>query len=293
MDTASRALTIFAGRTADRNARGMAGAAKVGAALARRLGLEPVRIGEPEAPFDGDWRAQLAAALPSLKLLSARYDRLLRAEPGAPLLTVMGRCASALATLPVVARYRPDAAIVWFDAHGDCNTPATTKSGYLGGLVLTGASGRWSANAPGVDATGLGADLDLANVILVGARDLDPSERALIDAGALTLVPAGDRLAERLRTAIAGREVYVHLDCDVLNPGIVPTEYAVDGGLSLDELSAAAQVLADSGAIGLEIAEFEDGWSGAQAALKGADAPCAPDALLDALAPLMGALQRL
>lgn len=290
MNAASPALTIFAGRTADRNARGMAGAAKVGAALARRLGLEPARIGEPEAPFDGDWRAQLAAALPSLRQLSARYEQLLCAEPRQPLLTVMGRCASALATLPVVARHHPDAAIVWFDAHGDCNTPATTTSGYLGGLVLTGAAGRWSTGH--VDATGLGADLDLANVILVGARDLDPPERALIDSGALMLVPAGECLAERLRAAIAGREVYVHLDCDVLNPGIVPTEYTVEDGLSLDDLSAAAQVLAGSGAIGLEIAEFEDGWSGAQAALKGADAPCTPDALLDALAPLTGAVQR-
>ena len=292
MHTHRPALTVFTGRTADRNERGMAGSLVVGLALARRLGLEPARIGEPEAPVAGGWREQLTAASPWLRCLSAHYDALLR-DGNTPLLTTMGRCASALATLPVVARYRPDAAIVWFDAHGDCNTPSTSSSGYLGGLVLTGAAGRWETDWK--DNTGLGGDLDLANVILVGARDLDPAERALIDAGTIALVPTGDGLPERLRSAIAGREVYVHLDCDVLNPGIVPTEYAVDGGLSLDDLSTAAQVLADCGLIGLEIAEFEIGWSGDWAdrkRLEGSPETCSPDALLDALAPLLASPDR-
>jgi arginase family enzyme len=42
-------------------------------------------------------------------------------------------------------RYRPDAKIVWFDAHGDFNTPETTPTGYLGGMVLSALCGLWES----------------------------------------------------------------------------------------------------------------------------------------------------
>ena len=87
--------------------------------------------------------------------------------------------------------------------------------------------------------------------LLAGARDIDPAEQRRIDAGALTAVPPGPDLPERLRAAAAGRPVYVHIDCDVLDAPAVP------GGLSADELSAALAALADGGFAGIEIAEFE------------------------------------
>ncbi len=73
--------------------------------------------------------------------------------------------------------------------------------------------------------------------------------------------------------------VYFHLDCDVLDPGIVPTDYTVPGGLSLDDLHAVATMLGRSKIIGVEIAEFEGVWPGS-------DEPVRPTALLDALTPL-------
>lgn len=88
-------------------------------------------IGRPESPPPAGWRAALSAALPLLRLLSTHYDRLLSA--GVVPVTAMARCAAALATLPVVARHHPEAAIVWFDAHADSNTPDSTTTGYLGG----------------------------------------------------------------------------------------------------------------------------------------------------------------
>jgi arginase len=162
--------------------------------------------------------------------------------------------------------------IVWFDAHGDINTPDTTRSGYLGGLVLTGAAGHWDS--------GLGGDLDLKDVVLVGARDLDPAETVLIDAGATTLVTAGPNLAQRLRSAIADRAIYVHIDCDVLEPGLVPTEYRVPGGLTFDDLRDACRVLAGNQVVGLEIAELEAAPGDARVASSIAG-------LLDALEPLI------
>ena len=40
--------------------------------------------------------------------------------------TALSRCAAALGTLPVVARHHPGAVVVWFDAHGDLETPQAT-----------------------------------------------------------------------------------------------------------------------------------------------------------------------
>lgn len=89
-------------------------------------------------------------------------------------------------------------------------------------------------------------------------------------------------MAAALRYVIAGRPVHVHLDCDALRPGIVPTEYAVEGGLSLDDLNACARVIAEHRLPGLEIAEFEAAW-------KEGGRPVSPGPLLEALAPLLRA----
>jgi arginase family enzyme len=207
--------------------------------------------------------------------MAARLDSLLdrRLAP----LSVLSRCAVSLSTLPVLMRRRPDACVVWIDAHGDLNTPETSASGYLGGMALAGPAGLWDS--------GLGNGLPLASIILVGARDLDPPEQALVDAGRLMLVPPkGGHLSE-LHSLIGGRPVYLHLDCDVLEPGIVPTDYQAPGGFTLAELHALCQVLAVGEVVGLEIAEFENAWTKDSAAVS-------PDALLDALAPVIARLGR-
>ena len=54
-------------------------------------------------------------------------------------------CSVALTTVPTALRHRPEAKVLWLDAHGDFNTPETRPSGYLGGMSLAGACGRWDA----------------------------------------------------------------------------------------------------------------------------------------------------
>jgi arginase len=271
--TSSIALSIYQGLAGDRNERGILGASLVGHALSERFELTPKLIGVTRAPIDAGWDIELEAARKDLCALSTFIEQSLTL--GHRPLTAMGRCASALATLPVIAKHRPDAKIVWFDAHADANTPQTTTTEYLGGMVLTGAAGLWDS--------GLGADLDLSRVVLVGARDIDPAERALIDAGRLKLVSVADDFALQLRQALAGSAVYIHLDCDVLEPGIVSTEFRVPGGLTIAQLRSAFDVLTESEVIGLEIAEFEsyepDGTIMAT-----------PDALLDALESVIRAM---
>jgi arginase family enzyme len=266
----SRSLLVYRGRAGDRNSRGTAGAQMLGALLARRYGLDTTFVSTPHAPLPTTaWKEQLAAARGDLHAFADALRESL--SHGHRAILAMGRCAAGLATIPVIAERYPDACIVWFDAHADSNLPTSNALPYLGGMVLTGAAGHWDS--------GLGASLRLSNVVLVGTRDLDPHEKDLIASGQLKVVAKGPNLAARLAAAVGIRDVYVHLDCDVLEPGIVPIEYQVAGGLTLEELHACATMLAQRKIVGVEIAEFESEWLDGR--------PGSPDRLADAIAPLL------
>ena len=239
-------LLVFVGPTGDHNDRGMAGAPIVGRELTRRLCLEPTAIGEPRPATSAPWEQALATALPGLtELRDAHGDMMSRGR--VPVLAA-SRCAASLATLPNVAALRQDAVVVWFDAHADLNTPAGSTTGYLGGLVLSAAVGWWDS--------GLGSGLVPDRIVLGGTRDLDPPEQALVDQGTVKLA-AGPHLLDHLDRYIGDAPVYFHLDCDVLEPGTVPTDYRVPGGLGLDDLAAVARRLGRNDVVGVEIAEFE------------------------------------
>lgn len=266
------ALTHFAGRAGDHNDLAMIGSRELAAALALRLEARPTVVGVPEAALSVGWERELAAATTTLRVMADELDRALRA--GLRPVTASGRCAVALATLPVVAERRPDAVVVWFDAHADLNTPDTTTTGYLGGMAFSGPLGLWDS--------GLGKGLEPGNAVLVGARDIDPAERALLDEGVVRLVQVGETMAADLRAVVADRPVYVHVDCDVLEAGTVPTDYLVGGGMTMADLRAAAEVLADSELVGIEIGELES-------APDVESPPAYVRLLLDALEPLLDA----
>lgn len=243
----SLALTHFAGRVGDHNDQAMAASPRLAEALAERFQAVPTVIGSPRPALPTVWDVELDAAQDELTQMHNHYQEILRL--GRTPLTVLSRCAVALATLPPVVQQHPDAVVVWFDAHADINTPANTTTNYLGGLALSGPLGLWDS--------GLGNGLDAKNAILAGTRDIDPPEAELIENTGITVVPPGDGFGRRLSETVAGRPVYVHLDCDVLEPHIVPTDYHVPGGLTLTDLHDAAIALSRSEVVGIEIAELE------------------------------------
>lgn len=77
--------------------------------------------------------------------------------------------------------------------------------------------------------------------------------------------------------------MYVHLDCDVLEPGIVPTDYVHAHGLTLQDLRAACAVIAEGEVVGVEIAEFQNSWVAG-------GPPVSPVPLIRALEPLIANL---
>ena len=263
---ADRSLTVYRGPAGDHNDRAVQAVTDVGDAFARRLGLAPTVVGTPVPARPDRWDVELGRARGDLAAMSARTGEVLAAG-SVPVLAVT-RCAVALATQPAVLRARPDAVVVWLDAHGDVNVPADTRTGFLGGMALSGPLGWWDA--------GLGASPPGVGAVLVGARDLDDAEAAHVRAGRVGLVPVGPGIGERLAEAVAGRPVSLHLDCDVLEPGIVATDYAVPAGLTLDDLHACAAALAGSEVVAVEVAEYEGaGEAGAEE-------------LVAALAPVLG-----
>lgn len=133
----------------------------------RKYHLTVHQIGKPApAKFD-DWSVSLQEAKGDLaRMAKAVEDSILTVN-----LTLISAntCSASLATLPIVASRIPDVKVLWIDAHTDFNTPETTKSGYLGGMVVAAACGLWDS--------GHGAGLDPNQVAFVGARDIDAAEK--------------------------------------------------------------------------------------------------------------------
>lgn len=135
--------------------------------------------------------------------------------------------------------------VIWFDAHGDFNTPETSASGFLDGMALGILTGRcWPALAACFE----GFDpLPDSKIVFIGGHCLDASEKKSLAGSAIThlgpfemdgLEPALQRLAEVQR-------LYVHLDVDVLDAAEGRANpYARPGGLSADALFAALNALA-------------------------------------------------
>lgn len=243
-------LILVQGPVSDRTPGAMRGAAALAGALAERHGLVPEPFGALDsAPRDERWEAALARARPLLESVSERLARGLGA--GERTMVVAGRCANSIATLPRFAAAHPGLGVVWFDAHGDFNTPESTPTGYLGGMVLSAASGLWES--------GLGGGLDPRRLVVVGARDLDAAEIPLMEAHGVRRLPPGPDLEARVRAAVPpDGPLLVHVDWDVLDPAAFPAEYKVPGGLLPAELRACLAALAATGrVVGLEAAEFD------------------------------------
>ena len=83
-----------------------------------------------------------------------------------------GNCHACLGSLAGIGG---PAAIVWFDAHGDLNTPETTETGYFDGMALATALGWcWTNLARQIPGFAASEERD---VLLAGGRDLDRGER--------------------------------------------------------------------------------------------------------------------
>ncbi len=185
-----------------------------------------------------------AEIAPAFDLMARVAEQVRVAEDrGAFPLVLSGNCNTAIGTLSGLAPQ--DRAILWFDAHGDANTPDTTITGFLDGTGLAAALG-WcwkgmTSRIPGF------MPVKPDSVLLIGARDLDPDEASLLERGRVCCLTPADVDTSRLSTALAALPdavAYVHCDLDVLDPleGRA-NPFLVPGGLSLLSLQNAISAI--------------------------------------------------
>ncbi len=217
-------------RTSDRGPEGAAGTRELAELLDARI------VGTPGAPRTRGWADDLRDSHGCLLEAGGQLDDAI--EAGRVPILLAPECSIAVSTLPVLMRRHPQARVLWLDAHADFHTPATTTSGYLGGMCLAGACGLWD--------TGFGAGLDAPRVIMHGVRDVEGAERVALDRAGVHRIDFPELLE--------GLEVFVHLDLDVLDPELFPASFPVDGGLTAGELRAfLAEVASVSTIVGAEI----------------------------------------
>ncbi|MBK1786841.1 arginase family protein [Prauserella cavernicola] len=188
------------------------------------------------AALVGNRRAQLAAL----------------EDPQGPVLTIGGDCSADLVPLGVARyRYGPGLGAVWFDAHADCNTAATSPSGAFHGMVLRSLLGDGD---PGFAAS---PALERGRAVLVGTRAFDSAERRAVADGLVRHVPAEPAAITGAVTASGDTKVYLHLDLDVLDPAEFGSlaYYHEPGGLSVEQLVAGIESLAAFEVVGACIAE--------------------------------------
>jgi arginase len=144
--------------------------------------------------------------------------------------------------------------LVWFDAHGDFNTPTTTRSGMLGGMPVAVCAGlafpRWRERSHIV------APLPTDRILMVDVRNLDPAEEQLIRATDIVIAaPApgypGADLADSVATLAERCDLlYLHIDSDILDESLVPNHRTREpNGPSMQQVHAAIDTVMSTGKV--------------------------------------------
>jgi arginase len=175
---------------------------------------------------------------------------------GALPLVLGGDHSVALGSLVGMAKVRGAGGVVWIDAHGDLNTPATSPSGNVHGMVLAAALGL-AGDSFTRDGWPLPA-VQPGKLALVGVRSLDDGERDLLrtlDAKVFTMSEV-DRIGvepcmrEAIAHAAGAAFLHLSLDLDAVDPDYAPgVGTPVRGGLSYREAHLAMETVAESGLI--------------------------------------------
>ena len=164
----------------------------------------------------------------------------LQATSPAKIFMVGGTCGTEVAPVGYLNdKYQGNLAVVWFDAHGDLNTPTSSPSGHFHGMALRTLLGDGPVEFTGV----LRRPLNPQQVFLAGLAIQDPPEVAYCSEMAISISPpeeftTPDILVSRIRER-GFTNVYLHLDLDVLNPDSFPNSLMhTPGGPSTAEVQS-------------------------------------------------------
>jgi arginase len=210
------------------------------------LGDDPPQL--HQADEESPRARNIPRVIAALEALKPRVEQAVKS--GALPLVLSGDCSVLLATLAAVRRYFRHVGLVYVDRDADLNTPATTSSGCVDGMVISHVVGRGAA-----ELVRFWAEPPLVrepDVALFGIARLDPAEEEVLHRTPLRRYLAADVHARGAATAAeaaiegihaGGHEFVLHFDVDVI-ADFQATNQAGAGGLSFDEVRGALGVFA-------------------------------------------------
>jgi arginase len=219
----------------------------------RSIGYEVADLGDdPPQLYQPDDESPRARNLPrviaALEALKPRVEMAVKSSALPVILS--GDCSIALATVAGARRYFRNISMIYFDRDADLNTPATTPSGCVDGMVVSHLTGTGAAEM--VRFWGEPPLVREPDLALFGVARLDPPEEQLLTKSPLRCFHAVD--VQRMGAAATahaaverihanGYEFILHFDVDVI-ADFPATNYPGTGGLSLDEVREALEVFA-------------------------------------------------
>lgn len=220
--------------------------------LAEVLQAEGYDVGIETIESNAEFRAEIQTQFEIYRLLARRVAE--ARENGRFPLVLSGNCGATIGAIAGAERL----GVIWFDAHGDFNTPETTTSGFLDGMGLAIAAGLcWKYLASSIPNFSPLAGKDILHV---GGRDFDVEERNLfkqagatvVDAAAINQTDVREALSSPIQNLLLNVEtVHLHIDLDVHNPKEAPAnEYVTEeGGLSVQQVTEAVKFIKENLAI--------------------------------------------
>jgi len=205
----------------------------------------------------------LPAIVASLNELKPHAEQAVKS--GALVVVLGGDCTQIVALLTGARRYYKSLNLLWFDRDADLNTPATTPSGRLDGMVLAAIHGRGSA-----ELVRFWSEPPLVrepDTLIFGMERLDAAEQEVLSRTPVRHMYAADiqgkGAAAAAQAALAqlhadSREFMLHLDMDVIAQEEFPaTNVPGSGGMSWAEVRASlAEFVKEKKLLGLDIAQY-------------------------------------
>jgi arginase len=203
------------------------------------------------------------------EIVAGLNDLKLRAEvavkSGALVLVLGGDCAQVIGLLTGARRYYKRLSLLWFDRDADLNTPATTPSGRIDGMVVAHIIGKGAPEL--VRFWGEPPLVREPDVTLFGLERVDAPEQEFLDKSPMRRVSAevvqakgpGESAKTTLMQMHAdARQVILHLDTDVITQEEFPAvNVPGGGGLSFaDVRSALMEFVKNPNLLGLDVAQY-------------------------------------
>lgn len=173
---------------------------------------------------------------------------------GERVITLGGDHTIALGTVAGVLQNEPNVGVIWFDAHGDVNTEATSPSMNAHGMPVAALLGLCQSGINDIATT----HLKKRNIFWVGARDLDPGEKELLAEIGITDNVYTTEQIHRMGMSVVMADIqqkmerlnvsalHMSFDIDGMDPSVVwATGTRVEDGLLQDDLDLFIQHLQD------------------------------------------------